>query len=90
MRHENIVRVLAFCTDDPERPLCLVMERMEESLYDYVGESGISPPPTIRLALVKDVCQVIGGSCACIIEKIGRSSVCNFCNTTMLPRLIKL
>lgn len=60
MRHENIVRVLAFCTEDRERPLCLVMERMEESLYDYVGESGISPPPTIRLALVKDVCQVIG------------------------------
>ncbi|CAN0378060.1 unnamed protein product, partial [Scytosiphon promiscuus] len=44
MRHDNIVRVLAFCADDPERPLCLVMERMDESLYDYVGESGISPP----------------------------------------------
>eukprot|EP00752_Nemacystus_decipiens_P007363 g6584.t2 len=57
MRHENIVRVLAFCADDPERPLCLVMERMDESLYDYVGESGISPPPTLRLALVKDVCK---------------------------------
>lgn len=58
MKHPDIVRVFAFSVNDPEQPPCLVMERMEESLYSYLSAHGISPPLEDRLDVLHDVCQV--------------------------------
>lgn len=58
MRHENIVRVLAFDEGSPERPPCMVMERMEESLSSFL-EIMTSPPSLVeRLETIKDVSKV--------------------------------
>jgi len=57
MRHENIVRVLAFSEGTPERPPCLVMERMDESLSSFFEEAD-RPPLVERLEILKDVSQV--------------------------------
>ncbi|CAM9417809.1 unnamed protein product, partial [Ectocarpus fasciculatus] len=55
MRHENIVRVLAFDEGSPERPPCMIMERMEESLSSFL-EVMTSPPSLVeRLETIKDV-----------------------------------
>lgn len=56
MRHTNIVEVLAFSIGDKEHPPCLVMERMDESLYDVLGLLTINFPSA--LGIIQDVCEV--------------------------------
>lgn len=58
MRHENIVRVLAFSEGTRERPPCLVMERMEESISSFLKVVRVPPPVRGRLEIIKDICQV--------------------------------
>ncbi|CAN0324578.1 unnamed protein product, partial [Pylaiella littoralis] len=55
MHHENIVRVLGFNVDDPQRPPCLVMELMDESLHQYIQTPAISPSVAERLDIVSGV-----------------------------------
>ncbi|CAN0206746.1 unnamed protein product [Pylaiella littoralis] len=55
MQHENIVRVLGFNVDDPQRPPCLVMELMDESLHQYIQTPEISPPLAERLHIISGV-----------------------------------
>lgn len=38
MRHQNIVETLAFSLGDAHTPPCLVMERMQESLYGLLTQ----------------------------------------------------
>jgi len=58
MRHDNIVRLLAFSEGGPQRPPCMVMERMEESLCTFLQT--VDPPPSLgeSLETVRDICQV--------------------------------
>lgn len=62
----NIVSVLAFSVDDPQRLPCLVMELMDESLYDYLGVrdcKGISGSLSLLvecLKLINGICRVRG------------------------------
>lgn len=58
VHHPNIVRVFGYSVDDREHPPCLVMELMEESLYEYLGVRGLSPTLAERLGIIKDMCQV--------------------------------
>lgn len=58
MHHENIVRVLGFSVDDPQRPPCLIMELMEESLYDYLKTPAISPSLAECLDIIGGVVKV--------------------------------
>eukprot|EP00752_Nemacystus_decipiens_P004091 g3744.t1 len=57
MRHENIVEVVAFGLGDADNPPCLVMERMQESLYDLLGVEGIEMDPMAKVSIVRDVCK---------------------------------
>lgn len=57
MHHENVVRVLGFGVDDPQRPPCLVMELMAESLHEYLG-APVTPSVPDRLDIINDVVQV--------------------------------
>ncbi len=58
MRHDNIVRLLAFSEGGPQRPPCMVMERMEESLSTFLEVMESPPPLAERLETTRDVCQV--------------------------------
>lgn len=58
MRHANIVEVVAFGLGDADQPPCLVMERMQESLFDLLGVEGIEMDPTAKVSIVRDVCEV--------------------------------
>ncbi|CAM9727938.1 unnamed protein product [Pylaiella littoralis] len=55
MQHENIVRVLGFNVDDPQRPPCLIMELMDESLHQYIQTPAISPSLAERLDIISGV-----------------------------------
>ncbi|CAN0573009.1 unnamed protein product, partial [Ectocarpus sp. 12 AP-2014] len=57
MRHENIVEVIAFSVGDAVHPPCLVMERMDESLYELLSlQLSINFP--WALGIIHDVCKV--------------------------------
>lgn len=58
VHHPNIVRLIAFGVNEPEHPPCLVMERMEKSLYNYLSTHGTPPPLVDRLGVLQDVCKV--------------------------------
>ncbi|CAN0330030.1 unnamed protein product [Hapterophycus canaliculatus] len=57
MRHANIVQVVAFGLGDADHPPCLVMERMNESLFDLLGVEGIEMDPAARVSIALDVCE---------------------------------
>lgn len=57
MRHPNIVEVLAFELGDRGHPPCLIMERMNESLYTMLGAS-IDIGGVSKVSIVRDVCEV--------------------------------
>lgn len=57
MRHPNIVEVLAFELGDRGHAPCLVMERMDESLYTMLGAS-IDIGGVSKVSIVRDVCEV--------------------------------
>lgn len=59
MRHANIVEVLAFSIGDKQHPPCLVMERMDESLYDILTVLTINF--SSALGIIQDVCEVNDG-----------------------------
>lgn len=61
MRHPNIVEVIAFALGNAERPPCLVMERMHETLYDLLGVEGIKLPLAAKISIVRDICEVCSG-----------------------------
>eukprot|EP00903_Cladosiphon_okamuranus_P014546 g13493.t1 len=57
LRHDRIVQVIAFRTGGGTRPPCLVMERMERTLYHFLG---INPAPldlSQALPYVIDICE---------------------------------
>lgn len=56
MRHANIVDVVAFSIGDNVHPPCLVMERMDESLYEILSLLTINFPSA--LGIIQDVCEV--------------------------------
>lgn len=57
MRHDNIVEVIAFSVGDAVHPPCLVMERMDESLYELLSlQLTINFP--WALGIIHDVCKV--------------------------------
>lgn len=58
MRHANIVEVVAFGLGDADHPPCLVMERMEESLYDLLGVEGMEMDAASKLGIVSGICEV--------------------------------
>ncbi len=58
MRHKNIVQLLAFHTGDRLHPPCLVMERMDESLYEILGVLPIEFAHALEI--LQDVCEVCG------------------------------
>lgn len=58
MRHESIVRVLAFCEGSPQRPPFLVMERMEETLSSFLRMFKDPLPILDRFEIINDICQV--------------------------------
>lgn len=53
MRHPNIVQVLAFSVS----PICMVMERMDRSLYDLIG-AGVTLNMTTKMTLLIGVTEV--------------------------------
>lgn len=57
MRHDNIVELLAFSLGDALRPPCLVMERMQESLFGLLSQTLTIGFPA-ALGIVLDVCKV--------------------------------
>lgn len=57
MRHANIVEVVAFGLGDADHPPCLVMERMEESLYDLLGVEGMEMDAAAKLGIVGGICE---------------------------------
>lgn len=60
MRNKHIVEVKAFSVGSPRDPPCLILERMEMSLYDYLSTC----PPALTfgdgLNVIYDTCQVLG------------------------------
>ena len=56
--HQNIVRVIAFSEGDRQHPPCLVMERMAESLANYLRTVRTRPSLVERLETIKDIAQV--------------------------------
>ena len=58
MRHPKIVEVVAFSLGDDIHPPCLVMERMQETLYDFLGVQGFDMPLMAKVAIAQDVCEV--------------------------------
>ena len=56
MRHTNIVEVVAFSIGEGLHPPCLVMERMDESLYEILSLLTINFPSA--LGIIQDVCEV--------------------------------
>ncbi|CBN77264.1 Receptor-like PK/ Leucine Rich Repeat Protein Kinase-likely pseudogene [Ectocarpus siliculosus] len=58
MRHDNIVELLAFSLGDALRPPCLVMERMQESLFGLLSQTLTIGFPA-ALGIVLDVCKAL-------------------------------
>ncbi|CAM9359379.1 unnamed protein product, partial [Ectocarpus fasciculatus] len=57
LRHDRIVQVIAFRTGGGSRPPCLVMERMERTLFHFLG---INPAPldlSGSLPFIIDICE---------------------------------
>lgn len=63
MRHDNIVDVIAFNVGDSNNPPLLIMERMEESLYEALSQDFTIDLPW-ALGIIKDVCMVRIGTTA--------------------------
>eukprot|EP00903_Cladosiphon_okamuranus_P014621 g13558.t2 len=57
MRHDNIVRLLAFSEGSPQRPPCMVLERMEESLSTFLKVMKSPPSLEERLETTRHICQ---------------------------------
>ena len=58
MRDPKIVEVIAFGLGDDIHPPCLVMERMQETLYDFLGVQGFDLPLMSKVTIAQDVCEV--------------------------------
>lgn len=58
MRDSKIVEVIAFSLGDETHPPCLVMERMRETLYDFLGVDALVLPLAMKASLSLDVCEV--------------------------------
>lgn len=58
MRHPNIVEVIAFDLGSAGHSPCLVMERMQESLYDLLCVEGIDMGLVAQTSILRDVSQV--------------------------------
>ena len=58
MRHPNIVKVIAFDLGDRGPPPCLVMELMDETLYNLLSTDGIVMNPIDKVKIVRDVSEV--------------------------------
>lgn len=58
MRHPNIVEVIAFALGDKQRPPCMVMERMHETMYDVLAVEGIAITTLAAVSIIRDVCEV--------------------------------
>lgn len=57
MRHPNLVEAIAFSLGDDVRAPCLVMERMDQSLFDLL-DLELTIDFTTALNVVLDVCKV--------------------------------
>jgi len=80
LRHENIVRVLAFSEGSPQSPPFLVMERMEESLSGLLEIARNPLPLGARFEIVKDICQVLfRNSLECLVTGIHGSGPAAAC-----------
>ena len=64
MPHPNIVEVIAFDLGDRGTPPCLVMELMDETLYDFLSTEGIILGLIDKVKIVRDVSEV------CTIHKM--------------------
>lgn len=60
MRHPKVVEIIAFGLGDSERRPCMIMELMQESLYDLLGVHGIALPMLDALSIIRDMCEVCG------------------------------
>lgn len=58
MRDSKIVEVIAFSLGDETHLPCLVMERMRETLYDFLGVDALTLPLAMKASLSLDVCEV--------------------------------
>ena len=64
MRHPNVVEVVAFDLGGAEHPPCLVMERMQESLYDLLNVEGMAMGLVAKASILRDVSKVCPQSSA--------------------------
>lgn len=58
MRHPNIVEVVAFDLGAAGHSPCLIMERMQESLFDLLSVEGIDMETITKVSILRDVCEV--------------------------------
>eukprot|EP00752_Nemacystus_decipiens_P002586 g2420.t2 len=59
LRHDRIVQVIAFRTGDGSQPPCLVMERMDRTLYHFLGIKAARLDLAGCLAYIIDICEGI-------------------------------
>ncbi|CAB1108320.1 unnamed protein product [Ectocarpus sp. CCAP 1310/34] len=70
MQHDNIVELLAFSLGDALRSPCLVMERMQESLFGLLSQTLTIGFPA-ALGIVLDVCKVVTNNHSWVGPPIG-------------------
>lgn len=58
MHHPNIVEVIAFDLGSAEQPPCLIMERMQESLYDVLDVESMDMGLLAKTSILRDVSKV--------------------------------
>lgn len=58
LRHDRVVRVIAFGIGERSRPPCLVMERMQGTLYGFIGTNPSPLDLGASLSYIIDICEV--------------------------------
>lgn len=58
LRHDRVVRVIAFGIGERLHPPCLIMERMQGSLYDFIGTNPSPVDLCASLSYIIDICEV--------------------------------
>ena len=58
LRHDRVVRVIAFGIGERSRPPCLVMERMQGTLHGFIGTNPSPLDLDASLSYIVDICEV--------------------------------
>jgi len=68
LRHDRIVQVIAWSTGGGRHSPCLVMERMDRTLYQFLGVTSARLDLAGCLALIVDICEVSVRRSQCSLE----------------------